>query len=329
MASRVIKNQETKKMFFNVLKKHFEEKMTYEEIAKLYKKSKDYIYCLVKAYKTDFGIPVSGRISYYNYLTITDKLKHIVEDYNNGLSTATIGEKYGVTDHVVASWLKNENVSLRNVGKVSKIDQDIFDNIDSEVKAYTLGLIMSDGNVSKEGNTISITLTQDDSYVLEDINERLLNNKGNICISHKRDKKPRKVLQFNGKKIKERLADFYIIPDKSHNLIELPSNIPKEFYHHFIRGLYDGDGVCAYYTSHGQQKVRIGFCAANKNFVENYQKYFIENFDMKKTKIFNTGGCWQCSWGSVKDLQTFFDYIYKDATIFLGRKYKKLNDFLV
>lgn len=326
MPRKISINTETEKQFLEILKLHCENNMTYEQIGKFINRPKDYIYCLIKAYKEKYNL---GKvITKYDYLCITGEIENIVNKYQQGISTAALGEIYGVTDHTVANWLTAQQIPIRSVGIISKIDQTIFDTIDSEIKAYTLGLIMSDGNVSQAGNTISITLTQDDSYILEIINEKLFSSLGNILITHKEDKRPRATLQFNGKHLKEVLAQYGIIPAKSHLLLELPKNIPEHLYHHFLRGLYDGDGICSYYTSHKTQKVRIGFCAANQGFVQNYQDYFISHLKMNKTKLFNTRGCWQCSWGARSDLVNFFNFIYKDATIYLGRKYKKLKDFL-
>lgn len=42
------------------------------------------------------------------------------------------------------------------------MDINYFHNIDSEKKAYWLGFIVADGNISKTTNRISITLNSDD-----------------------------------------------------------------------------------------------------------------------------------------------------------------------
>lgn len=326
MGSHIDINEQTDKLFKELFRTHFEDNLTYEEMGNQIGKSKDYVYCLFKAYKKKMGI--DHNLTKYDYMCYSGKINEIINKYSMGMSTDKIGKEYGVTGNTIASWLRKAEITVRPNGVSSKIDQTLFENIDSEIKAYTLGLIMSDGNISNKGNTISITLTQDDKYILEMINEQLLSGLGNIVIFHKEEKKPRFILQFNGKKLKKDLAKYGIVPAKSHILTKLPQNIPTNLYHHFIRGLYDGDGVCSYYTSHKNQKVRIGFCGANKEFVEDYQNFLVNKINMRKNKLFNTGGCWQCSWGSKENLQSFFDYIYQDASIFLGRKYKKLKDFL-
>lgn len=319
-------NNENEKIFQQVIKLYFEKRKTYEEIGFVLNRSKDYIYNLVKTFKSKYNI--NKVISFYDYLVITQQIQQVVGQYLNGVSMKEIGKQYNVSERTIAVCLEKESVDIRPVGKISKINQDIFESIDNELKAYTLGLIMSDGNVSESGNTISITLTSDDDYILEQINNELLEGKGNIVKSHKNDKKPRSVLQFNGKKIKQDLNKYGIVPNKTHKLYMLPKNIPENLYHHFIRGLFDGDGVCSFYTSHNTQKVRIGYCAVEENFTKDYRDFLCNTIGLKRNKLFNTGSCWQCSWASLKDINSFFNYIYDDAHIYLGRKYKKIKDFI-
>ena len=93
---------------------------------------------------------------------------------------------------------------------------------------------------------------------------------------------------------------------------------------HYIRGLFDGDGV----ASKNGQYIKIGFCAKRKEFVESYQSFLCKTLFMRKNKIFNTGGCFQCSCGTRTDIEKFYNYIYRDATIFLGRKKNKIYTYL-
>lgn len=326
MPRKIALNEKNKQMAIDVINK-LSDNITYEEIAIDYKVPKDFIYCLVRTYKPILGI--KGVISKYDALKISGEIDKIIFNYLNNMSTLEIAEKYHVSDRTVVSWLLRENVKIRNKGKIAKVNQFIFDNIDSEIKAYTIGLITADGSVSKKNNTITICLSKEDKYLLELINNKLLDGLGTIIINHKEDEKPRYVLSFSGKHIKERLKDFGIVPNKSYSLNKLSDLIPKEYYHHYIRGLFDGDGVCSYYTSHHKtKKVRIGFCAHEQDFVNDYRDFLNKTLNLPKNKLFNTGGCWQCSWSAFKDVQKFTDYIYNDATIFLGRKKKKLFDYV-
>lgn len=326
MPIKISLNEKNKQMAIDVINK-VSDNITYKEIAKEYNVSKNFIYCLIKTYKTVFGI--EGVISKYDALKLSGEIDNVVKDYLNHISTIEIGEKYNVSDRTVVSWLIRENIPIRDRGKISKINQSIFDEIDSEIKAYVLGLITADGSVSQKSNNITICLSKEDKYLLELINEKLLEGLGTIFINHKEDEKPRYVLSFNGKQIKNRLKDFGIVPNKSYSLKKLSNIIPEKYYHHYIRGLFDGDGVCSYCTSHKKKrKVRVGFCSHEKEFVEDYRDFLNKILNLPKNKLFNTGGCWQCSWSAFNDVQKFTDYIYNDATIFLGRKKKKLFDYV-
>lgn len=319
-------NEENEQKAINVINK-LSNNMTYEEIAAIYNTNKDYLYRLVRAYKPVFGI--EGVISKYDALKISGEINNVIADYLDNVSTEELGRRYNASDRTVVSWLLKEGVEIRDRGKILKVEQTIFDNIDSEIKAYTIGLITADGSISKKGNNITICLTEQDKYLLELININLLDSLGTIVVSHKEDTKPRYVLSFNGKHIKKRLSDFGIVPNKTYSLKSLTDLIPDEYYHHYIRGLFDGDGVCAYYSAkNGERKVRVGFCAYEQEFVEDYRDFLNKTLNFPKNKLFNTGGCWQCSWSAFNDVKKFTDYIYKDATIFLGRKKKKLFDYV-
>ena len=47
----------------------------------------------------------------------------------------------------------------------SKINHNFFENIDSEAKAYLLGFLAADGNVSHNTNKITLHIGEKDVYV--------------------------------------------------------------------------------------------------------------------------------------------------------------------
>lgn len=198
---------------------------------------------------------------------------------------------------MIAKILRDLNVEIRKSGYQSRTNQNLFKNITTEIEAYTLGLITADGNVNKDG-TIRIYLTESDKYILEEINSRLLNGTGHLSIDNKKNANPVARLSFCGKEICKTLSQYGIIPNKSDFLTQIYNNLPTELYPHYIRGLYDGDGVC----SKSNQYLRIGYCAKKQEFVKSYQDFLCANLHMRKNKIFNTGGCFQCSWSAKTDL---------------------------
>ena len=197
---------------------------------------------------------------------------------------------------------------------------------------YILGLLTADGSareyctISGE-STYSCDLEMAEEQIILDIAKFL--NKTVFYRERVIKNKQRKFwkVSFHTNDIEMIKYGKYLVKGRP-KIYELYKSFSKPERADFVRGLFDGDGVCSYETSHKKKKVRIGFCGHNRDFVENYRNFLINKLDMNQTKLFNTGGCWQCSWSSKKDLINFYNYIYKDATIFLGRKKKKISDYV-
>lgn len=295
---------------------------SYKELSKEYNLHPSTICKKMKVFKREFGIKEEEKYCLQTYLRYFhgDEIK---EKYLSGIPTTELAKQFWTTDdHLIACVLRDLNVEIRPSGYMSKTDQTLFKEIKNEIEAYSLGLITSDGNIDKNG-TIRIFLTESDKYILEEINRRLLNGSGNLSIDKKKNGRPVARLGFCGKTICQNLAQYGVIPNKSEFLTNIYI-LPEELMHHYIRGLFDGDGV----TSKNRESIRIGFCAKRKEFVESYQSFLCQKLFMRKNKIFNTGGCFQCSWGAKTDIEKFYNYIYKDATIFLGRKRNKIYTYL-
>lgn len=310
---------------FNIAKEIFYKntvlRKSYKELSKEYNLHPTTICKKMKKFKKNFGMKDNEIYCLQTYLRHFHG-EEIKKDYLSGMSTVKIAEKFRCNDHLIVKVLRDLEVEIRPTGYISKTEQTLFKNINNEIEAYTLGLITSDGNVDRSG-TIRIFLTESDKYVLEEINSRLLNGTGNLSVDKKQNARDVARLGFCGEVICKNLAQYDIVPNKSEFLTNI-CILSEELMHHYIRGLFDGDGI----ASKSGQYVRIGFCAKRKEFVESYQSFLCETLFMRKNKIFNTGGCFQCSWGARSDIEKFYNYIYKDATIFLGRKKNKIYTYL-
>lgn len=322
MSYKIVDNQENETLAEEILYGITHGK-TYDNFVEEKGKNKCFYYELMKFYKKKWQL--SKVISFYDWLNHTGQLSSFCKDYTeNNLTTMQVGKKYNISERTVVSILVKSGISIKSQGFPSKTLQDIFSNINTEIQAYTIGLITADGSITKDNRTCTICLAESDKYILEKINEELLGGTGKIFLIHQEDVKPRAVLRFHGKQICSDLNKFNIVPRKSYLLKSLSNYIPDNLYRHYIRGLYDGDGVC----NLSNHKVRIGFCGHEYDFVEDYRNFLNKELNMPKNKLFNTGNCWQVSWSAKKDLINFYNYLYKDSSIFLGRKKKKLQNYL-
>src|SRR6266699_1986534 len=99
-----------------------------------------------------------------------DQIDQMVAEYMNGISSEVIAEKMGLNGSTIRRKLENRGVAIRPATQNKrryKINESFFNTIDTEAKAYFLGFMLADGNMSKTGNGISITLEQEDIHILE------------------------------------------------------------------------------------------------------------------------------------------------------------------
>ena len=82
-------------------------------------------------------------------------------------SLTKISEKYGITRKVLTNRLKKAGYEIINYQNRVRFNENIFDSIDTEEKAYWLGFIFADGNISSIGNRLEIRLSYNDLTHLE------------------------------------------------------------------------------------------------------------------------------------------------------------------
>ena len=78
-----------------------------------------------------------------------------VKEYLNGMSLREIAEKYHISRNNFSKYLKEHNIPIRNQKITSRkyyCNEDFFEKIDTEKKAYWLGFIMADGYVQSHNN---------------------------------------------------------------------------------------------------------------------------------------------------------------------------------
>lgn len=130
---------------------------------------------------------------------------------------------------------------------------------------YLVGLITSDGSLSKDGRHIAIT--SKDSDILQEIVVRLkLKIKVNIKYSGSKSNTEYYVIQIGNTSLYKYLEGIGLTKAKSLTLENLV--IPNNYFIDFLRGMIDGDG-CIFiwfnpYNHNLQASLRI--CSASKRF---------------------------------------------------------------
>lgn len=213
-----------------------------------------------------------------------------------------------------------------NVYRKYHINENYFDIIDDEYKAYILGFIVADGHVSDTSIKIALNIQDIDIlYKIRDamgsthpIVEFIKDGKYNHCS-----------INLNSMQLCRALRCVGVQSNKSLNMGNIIKYVPDDLKYHFLRGYFDGDGCLTYgakYSSGTKYLVQI---IGTKEFLEtSFGAHFETNCKLYKYSTCNMY-CWKISKKSQVD--NFIIKIYENANIFLNRKYEsaKLKSHLI
>ena len=268
------------------------------------------------------GIDTSVNYTCKNKPHLTEFKDQVIQDYLDGMGHGEIARKYGYNQSAVTALLHKNNIEIRDFR--IDVDEDFFSIIDTEEKAYVLGWLYADGNVNK--NTWRIQIA--DLDILEKIKE-LVKYKGEIADVQPPKKFPHRKVQYTinvcRKKMVDDLARLGVVPKKS-LIIKFPTEdqVPKHLLGHFLRGVFDGDGSIT-------KCAKGGFAislTSTQDFLDEMMKLFKSDFSLyerfpdRKT----TSRSLMC--GKKSAIYEFLDFIYRDATVYLDRKYKLYKEFV-
>lgn len=117
-----------------------------------------------------------------------------------------------------------------------------------------------------------------------------------------------------------------MMPNKS-LILKFPTWIRDDLKRDFIRGYFDGDGsYCPKFSKDEKFQPLITFTSTNDFCVE-LQKYLRSELNIPCGNVYdasNKNGITKVlSFAGRKQVKTFLDWLYKDAELYLFRKYNK------
>lgn len=203
--------------------------------------------------------------------------------------------------------------------KKYSVNEDYFSRIDSQDKAYFLGLMASDGCITGQSRLI-IGLAREDESILGQFKDSLSYTGPLLRIKGRTEKhKDISRLQINNSSIVNALDNLGITRRKSLTL-KFP-DIPEIYYPHFIRGYFDGDGSIGF--NNGVMRVKF---VGTFDFMSKLKQIFTQTCSTNDISMYQPNkskNTWYLTYGGDKQCVCIYEFMYRDAKVFLPRKKEK------
>lgn len=271
-----------------------------------------------------------------------DQIDKVVELYTAGLSPTQIQKVVGfhrggirqiARDQGIAR--NREDANRLNKGVLS-IKVDAFDILTPET-LYWIGFLYADGHIEKSCNNVTVTVSEKDRGHLEKLNAFM---GGHLNI---RDVTPKKMIPapgqvnfgnryyrigFRSKQIHDRLKDLGFTHNKTNSII--PHDLLK-CSRDFWRGVVDGDGwICKIndnrYESQ-KNKPSLGLSGTQSTLIEFINFLLLSGITTTVTPSKRKkANVWELNLNGKYGFEAAV-LLYKDAPVYLERKYQKYLEF--
>ena len=233
-----------------------------------------------------------------------------------------LSKYFPISQVAINALLRRNGYDAKSASELKRkypIQEDFFDVIDTEEKAYFLGFLYADGYNNTDRNSVNLSLKEDDKEILEILNNLLQPNKPLQYVEIKDTNSSNQYrLVIANKHISQKLVELGCDKAKTYSLM-FPSEeqVPKHLVRHFVRGYFDGDGWV------GEKAISI---VSTLNFCNSLAEILKEQFNIncyiraRHPERNNTVRMLELN---KKSARTFLKWIYKDSKIHLQRKYDR------
>lgn len=243
------------------------------------------------------------------------------------------------------NYIKSNYPLFKAATAKKEVRHNFFSSIKTEVQAYLLGLLMSDGSIN-EDHQIKLHINEKDKELFNYL-KIISPNAGEYTLKGYKSKavtpdgktvknKGSIALYINSKILTEDLAKFGIVPNKTYKQLSIPK-IDNSLIRHFIRGYFDGDGSFTFSVRKPNPKNReknfrvtaaFNICGKLDNIFIEMQKWFAENdiraniYYEKRNDMYRIGiSARQC-------IIDTYHLLYDNSNCYLKRKYNKFSYYV-
>ncbi len=259
----------------------------------------------------------------------SEQSAEIVKMYEGGMSAKAIGKMYGSQPQTITAILLRGGIVPRSVSdrnRLYSLDTHIFDSIDTEAKAYWLGYLFADGNVSG-GRIVRVYVAESDREIAVKFKEFMGSEAPIRDFTVNTNKKwgaRQSNINMTDLYLGHRLNDLGIIPNRKHDGVSWQvcfHAVPKELQHHWVRGWFDGDGS-AWSSTRGPV---VSFCGPEGLLTEirgiiAQEKGTNPHLVICKNKDFIFDPIYGLYYAGRNVAKAAAEFLYRDAHVYLQRK---------
>lgn len=235
---------------------------------------------------------------------------------------------------------------FKNKTSNREIRHNFFSEIKTELQAYLLGFIYSDGSINDKRHTLTIHINEQDKEIFNLfkiispeaytqnckgyeskslVDERTVKNSGSIRLS------------ISSKILLQDLHNLGVVENKTYKELCIPRQIPNDLIKHFIRGYFDGDGCITYCIRKPNPKNReknyrvnanVNFTAKLCNIFIDFQKYFSDNNITLNIMHVKRGDMYRLQTSKRDSIIKIFHLFYDNSNFYLSRKFNKFNYYV-
>ena len=258
--------------------------------------------------------------------------------YQEWIITAVPYNDFCKLKHISTDRFRDYIASRNNPDIVWKdkyhVNENIFRSIDSEEKAYWLGFLMADGYNS--GQHIALTIQYRDFNHLKKFRNFMSSN----ARIRFRSSDHTVTINICSKQICNDLNKLGVVKGKTYcGSYPCYQVMPKQYTRDFIRGFLDGDGCIGpvelhdlvHYNSYHRKIDKVSFRIMSLRFAQRLVKEITRLCHIKVGiyQMLNQNNISEVYIEGQSAIRTFLDYMYKDATVYLDRKFARYLKYIL
>lgn len=260
------------------------------------------------------------------------EINTIINLFNDGVSVKGIYNSLGVSPQLIKKLLINNGFNVKSL-RTHSVNESIFNVVDTEEKAYWLGFLFADGSIRYDvrKGTYSVRLwlsTKDETHVVKfkkfleteaPIKYRIskIKYKSSISISEGVG------IDVSSKIMVGDLINLGCVPNKTFRINK--PNIKEDYFRHFIRGYFDGDGCISLKKSNMGKTIDF---SSSSELILRWISDIFKTIDVSFSELYKVKNHHRLYNSKIKDIGIIYNYFYKDSNIYLNRKKEKFEEII-